>query len=513
MQPELVACERAPESRLDIDALEDAGVHVRREELVVVPADGLRVVHRRVGVLQERGEFGAVLRVDRDADRGGDRKVHPVDREGFRDDFEHLPGDSRDVARLGDVLQQQDEFVAALPAHGVGRAHAAGEPSGHLLQELVAHLVTERIVDDLEAVEVEEQHRDPRCRPLGERQRLAHAVFQERAVRQARQEVVLREMVDAGFLRLALRDVVEDPDVVRHGARFVTHGAQPCPGGKHELIPAAQPQLALPASVVLRGDPEALEEVGIVATGLEHDREVPHDLVAAQACHRCERAVHGHDPAGLVHDHHRFLAALEDVGRQSQFVLGDLAVGDVEHHAVVDDLGIRDTTRPGDALPPACLAVRTLQSTLEVPDAARHPGLLDGVPPALEIVGMDERGRIGDLRLGQAEEFAEPRADPDEAAAAVGALHPLVRGAGQVRGEIAEPLLALAKQRFRARAFGDVEGREGRADHGPVAAAHGTEVDLVQLALHLRVAELDGGGEGFAGQRPRKQPAAAFGIG
>ena len=39
-------------------------------------------------------------------------------------------------------------------------------PLGHLAQQLVADRVPERVVDDLEAVEVEEEHRQPLAVPV-----------------------------------------------------------------------------------------------------------------------------------------------------------------------------------------------------------------------------------------------------------------------------------------------------------------------------------------------------------
>ena len=54
---------------LDIQSLGCRLVHVRSEELVIVPAGGLGVVHRRVGIFQDGIAVGAVIREDADADR------------------------------------------------------------------------------------------------------------------------------------------------------------------------------------------------------------------------------------------------------------------------------------------------------------------------------------------------------------------------------------------------------------------------------------------------------------
>src|SRR5581483_8198073 len=80
----------------------------------------------------------------------------------------------------------------AEPGDGVGRAHDPLQPAGHLDEEVVADGVAQRVVDDLEPVEVEEEHGDP-ARPWpapGPGQRLAELVHEQPPVRQPRQRVV-----------------------------------------------------------------------------------------------------------------------------------------------------------------------------------------------------------------------------------------------------------------------------------------------------------------------------------
>ena len=66
----------------------------------------------------------------------------------------------RGLAGVGDVGKADDELVAAEARGGVLFAQAGREPLGNGGQQLVADGVTERVVDVLEAVEIEEQHGD-----------------------------------------------------------------------------------------------------------------------------------------------------------------------------------------------------------------------------------------------------------------------------------------------------------------------------------------------------------------
>ena len=107
-------------------------------------------------------------------------------------------------------------------------------------QQPVAGLVPERVVDVLEAVEVEQHHRDllllvrvAAARAPGAGQRLGQPVVEQRAVGQAGERVVQGQLRDPRLRRLALGDVLEhqrrggDPPLVvaDGGCDHRDHGA------------------------------------------------------------------------------------------------------------------------------------------------------------------------------------------------------------------------------------------------------------------------------------------------
>ena len=108
-----------------------------------------------------------------------------------------LFGDARGIIDIGDVLQDDDELVTAQPRHRVGRPHGAAQAVSHFLEQFVADLVTERVVDDLETVEVEKHHRDAALAARRLRQRMLQAVVEQRAVGQSGQYIVVRQVPDA----------------------------------------------------------------------------------------------------------------------------------------------------------------------------------------------------------------------------------------------------------------------------------------------------------------------------
>jgi hypothetical protein len=83
--------------------------------------------------------------------------------------------------------KQHDEFIAALAAHRVGTAHAFHQPPGDRPEKLVARRMPQGIIDMLEAVQIQEQHRQ--LRPVARRQgdRELDPLLQEGTIGQAGQ--------------------------------------------------------------------------------------------------------------------------------------------------------------------------------------------------------------------------------------------------------------------------------------------------------------------------------------
>ena len=160
MQREFATLQRAPQAFLDGLALDGAQIHRGFKKTIGLPAAFLGLIHGSVGVFQQRLGFGAVVGVDADADAGRDVKLMFLDQMGVRHGLEQSFRGDGDILGVGDFREQHDEFVAALPADRIRTAYTAFQAAGDRLQELVADRVAERIIDVLEAIEVETEHRD-----------------------------------------------------------------------------------------------------------------------------------------------------------------------------------------------------------------------------------------------------------------------------------------------------------------------------------------------------------------
>ena len=190
-----------------------AGIHRRLEEAIGPAAVGLGAVHRQIGILDQLIEIGAVLRRQRDADAGIGRELVTEAFIGLPDRLMNARHEFHDVARVPDGGLDHRELVAAQPRDMIGLADAAPDAGGHGLQQFVADMMSERVVDALELVDVDIEQ----CELLaaaGSLQ-LAFDLFAEQhPVRQVGQRVVMREMRDLLVGAPALGDVVDDVDDV-----------------------------------------------------------------------------------------------------------------------------------------------------------------------------------------------------------------------------------------------------------------------------------------------------------
>src|SRR5262245_46342987 len=103
-------------------------------------------------------------------------------------------------------MREHTELVTSEARQHVARAKLRVEPSRDRFQEAVAGDVTVRVVDRLEAIEVDEEHAiASRWITARLRNRALYELAEERAVREIRQRVVLcrlcKRVADAALLR------------------------------------------------------------------------------------------------------------------------------------------------------------------------------------------------------------------------------------------------------------------------------------------------------------------------
>ncbi len=197
-----------------------AGIHRRLEEAMGSAAVGLGAIHRQIGILDQLLEIGAVARRQRNADAGIGRELMAEALIGLPDRLMNSRNEFHDIGDVAGVGLNHRKFVAAKPRDKIGVPDAAPEPRSHDLQQFVADMMSERIVDALELVDVDIEQ----CELLaltGSLQ-LAFDLFAEQhPVRQIGQCVVMRKMRDLLVGAPALGDVFHNVDDIARLAGLV----------------------------------------------------------------------------------------------------------------------------------------------------------------------------------------------------------------------------------------------------------------------------------------------------
>ncbi len=198
VQDELIQFQRAPHFGFELMALDGAHVHFRGEELKIVPPAFLGVVHGGVRILHQ---FAAVLGIvgeNTDTDAAGGVERVPGDSQRLGERPDDLARNLGRVVGLAQTLEGDDELVATQPRQGVALAYAGGHLAGDFLEQQVAYVVAERVVDVLEAVQVDEQHRERIALAARVDDPLLETVVEQQAVWQFGQRIAGGEITDTG---------------------------------------------------------------------------------------------------------------------------------------------------------------------------------------------------------------------------------------------------------------------------------------------------------------------------
>lgn len=153
------------------------------------------------------------------------------------------------VTPVGD----DEELVAAEACDFVVRAECVDESPAACDQELVAHVLTEDLVDVCELVDVDEDRSDVAARMVGRAQGAGEVIEDGRPVDQAGQVVTGRAADQFGQLGLGLGDVLEQQRHVAGSGRGVDAraGAQHhLAAGERTVIDATVPRAVSPAEHV-----------------------------------------------------------------------------------------------------------------------------------------------------------------------------------------------------------------------------------------------------------------------
>ena len=188
----------------------DVGVHRLGEDPEAVAAGRLGAVHRDVGLAHQLGGFADFAGGEDGADADSDPGLALAQHERLADDGDDPLAQAADIGLAFGADLDDRELVAADPGDGVGLADQGMEALADLLDEPVAGIVAQSVVDLLEAIEIEHQQGDLLAAPAVAGQGLAQAVLEQGAVGEAGELIVERLVLGRGLALLELADQFDD---------------------------------------------------------------------------------------------------------------------------------------------------------------------------------------------------------------------------------------------------------------------------------------------------------------
>ena len=220
LQRELVEFERVTQICFQLQPLDRLAFHLGREEAKIVLSFLLRKIHGHIGILGQGLHVVAIVRKYGDTDAPRRTALMPGKNDGRQQGSENLFRNICDLLPIVNPVENDDELVAAKPGDEVAFAYATLDPFGYLDQQHVASPVPERVVDDLEAVEIDEEQCAPATAAMGRPDRLLKQLMKDHTVRQTGQLVVRRQILNASigthlFIG-AIKIVQGDRDVFTH---------------------------------------------------------------------------------------------------------------------------------------------------------------------------------------------------------------------------------------------------------------------------------------------------------
>ncbi len=279
--------------------------------------------------------------------------------------------------------QHHHELVAAEAGDRILGAHAGADAAGHMLQQLVAGGVSPRVVDWLEAVEIDEQHGRGQVEPLAARQRLSQTVVEQGAVGQAGEGVEVGPPPHLVLPALALGHVGNQRHRADKPAVAVVQGAGNDALGKRRAVLAAVFDLAFPRALAAHRFRQRGRQRLIRAGGQQDARVDAQHVGLAVPGDDAERPVDLNDPAVPIGHRNAFGGGVEHplADEQPFFEPDDIGnVGDGDDRAARAAAVVGRQAAAGNRRPdaPSVLALGIIEFVLQVfaQGPAARPGLV-----------------------------------------------------------------------------------------------------------------------------------------
>ena len=166
------------------------------EDAQIVATGFFHRVHGSVGIAEEHFSGAAVLGKNTDSDAQGETGFPATDLDGPGGVTNDMLAAALDLLYGVEFGHHDDKLVSPHARDGIGFANGREQALPHCRQEDVAVCVAKRVVDLFEEVDVNEEDCDSFSVVLRSEDCLAETLMEQRAIGEAGQVIVMREIVD-----------------------------------------------------------------------------------------------------------------------------------------------------------------------------------------------------------------------------------------------------------------------------------------------------------------------------
>ncbi|MNH03796.1 hypothetical protein D3C79_630690 [compost metagenome] len=397
-----------------LQALQGTGLQALGIELETVAAQVLGVLHGGVGLADQYRDIPRGIGQQADAYRGADHQLVAIDPQRHTQLVQQAAGDPHQARQVAIGIEQHGKLVAGKPRHRVGLGHGIADALGHLLEQMVGNFMAKAVIEQLEAVQVDVQQRQPAPALTQALTGLMQAQAEQGAVGEARQLVIVGQVTQALLGLAACRQVGKEADDAGQVAAGIAHAVKLQPLWIKLTVLARLDQLTLPAALLLQRQFDGLGMPACIPAARQLQQTALEQFFAVVAGNPAKGLIDRQQHIVRIENHDAFAGRFEYGGGQALlfflgFLRADIAAG--AEHTQHPPAGIA-LHRPTTVFDPAPVALAVthpvvdaviLAATLEVFDqGALEQRHVIGMQPWLEV-----REHFLDLFRLQAEQFTQ----------------------------------------------------------------------------------------------------------
>ncbi|MNE67392.1 hypothetical protein D3C80_1629950 [compost metagenome] len=155
------------------------------------------MLHGHIGLTDQRGDVPAGVGQQADTHRCADHQFMTVGTQRHPQLFQQAGGDPHQARQVSVAIEQHAKLIARQTRHRIGLGHGIANATGHLFQQVVSLFMTQAVIEQLEAVQIDMQQGQAPPAQAHALAGLVQAQTKQRTVGKPRQLVVVGQVTQS----------------------------------------------------------------------------------------------------------------------------------------------------------------------------------------------------------------------------------------------------------------------------------------------------------------------------